>query len=178
MRSLNRIVVVGRLGRDPETRTSAGGTPWGSLSVATSRGRREGDTWVEDTDWHTVRIFGRDAEFAQRQLHRGDLVAVEGSVQYDKWTTADGEKRVSTRIVADRLHLIATAPARAATSSGALRCAPGLPEPLDPSGPGGSAGSSGDGSRIRRSRDGGRTHTWPAPRYWTFARRRPTARRS
>jgi len=106
MRTLNKVVVVGRVGRDPEMRISAGGVKWGVLSVATNRARKDGDSWIEETDWHNVKVFSKDAEYAEKNIKRGALVYVDGSVQYDRWTTKEGEKRTSTRILADRIGIL------------------------------------------------------------------------
>jgi len=107
MRSLNRIVLIGRLGRSPEIRQSAkGGSPWGLLSVATSRPRKSGDAWVEDTDWHHVKVFGKEADYCERVLQTGALIAVEGTLVYEKWKDAEGNKRNATRVLADRISLL------------------------------------------------------------------------
>lgn len=104
MRGLNRTMLIGHLGRDPELRTSANhGVPWATFSLATGRSRKEGDRWVEDTDWHRVKVFGTQAELCQRYLQKGHLVAVEGSIVYDSWTGKDGAKRTTTVIMADRV---------------------------------------------------------------------------
>jgi single-strand DNA-binding protein len=110
MRTLNKILLAGRLGRDPEIRqpNHPGGTPWGVLSIATNRARRAPDgSWIEETDWHQVKVFGREAEYAVRVLRKGALVSVEGTVTYSKWQGADGQKHVSARILADRIGLLA-----------------------------------------------------------------------
>jgi single-strand DNA-binding protein len=116
MRTMNKVVLIGRLGRDPELRTSQGGVHWSTLSIATSRPRKEGNNWVEETDWHVVKVFGKEAENLIKVLRRGALVAVEGSISYEKWTTAEGVKQTSTRIMADRVSLLASAPEREAAS--------------------------------------------------------------
>ena len=101
MRGLNRIVVVGRLGQEPELRVSKGNQPWVTFSVATNRGRRgEGDAWVEETDWHDVKVFGEDAERAARRLRKGSVVGVDGSLVYETWTDDAGQKRRRPRILA------------------------------------------------------------------------------
>lgn len=105
MRMVNKIMLVGRIGRDPELRRPAGdnGTPWSVLSVATNRYRKEGEQWIEDTDWHQVKVFGKEAEYANRVFRKGSLVSVEGSLSYEHWTSEDGTKHHATRILADRV---------------------------------------------------------------------------
>jgi single-strand DNA-binding protein len=103
MRTVNRIIIVGHLGKDPDVRAASGGLAWGLLSVATNRVRRDGDNWIEEPDWHSVKVFGREAEFAARALRKGSLVCVEGSIAYEKWTSKDNVKHVFPRIHADRV---------------------------------------------------------------------------
>ena len=103
MQGLNKIVLIGRLCSHPELRTGKSGTAWCNLSVATDRNRKEGDEYKKETDWHHVRVFGRDAERCEQMLRSGSLVSVEGRMTYDKWEDDDGKKRVSPRIIADRV---------------------------------------------------------------------------
>lgn len=116
MRTFSRVMVIGRVGRDVEVRlpSHANGTAWASMSVATTRARKDGDAWIEETDWHAVRLFGRDAEYAAKSCRRGSLVAVEGALAYERFVDAQGNKRVSVRVVADRVSLLAHPPDRAA----------------------------------------------------------------
>lgn len=107
MRGMNRIVLVGRLGRDPELRQGKGGGAYSTLSLATSRNRRDGDQWVEETDWHDVRVFGDDAERCVRRLRKGSVVAVDGAMVYDTWTDDSGQKRRSARVAASRVQFVA-----------------------------------------------------------------------
>jgi single-strand DNA-binding protein len=106
MRGLNRIVVLGRLGQDPELRQAKNGNPWASFSVATSRGRKDGDTWIEETDWHDVRVFGDEAERCHRRLRKGSVVAVDGAMVYDTWTDEAGARRRKPRIHATRVSFV------------------------------------------------------------------------
>jgi single-strand DNA-binding protein len=100
MRGLNRITLIGRLGRHPELRTSKTGTPWCRLAVATNRPARDGDGWKEETDWHRVKVFGSDAERCDRMLRAGSLVSVEGTMTYDHYEDKDGVKRVASQVIA------------------------------------------------------------------------------
>ena len=104
MRGLNSVTLVGHLGRDPALRTSStGGPAWATFSLATGRARRDGDQWVEDTDWHRVKVFGAQAEACAKHLGKGALVIVEGSITYDTWTDKEGVRRTSSVILADRV---------------------------------------------------------------------------
>jgi single-strand DNA-binding protein len=104
MRGLNRTLLVGHLGRDPELRTSSRtGNAWCTFTLATGRSRRAGDGWTEVTDWHRVNVFGTQAELCHRYLSKGRLVAVEGSTVHDTWTDEAGHKHTSTLVMADRV---------------------------------------------------------------------------
>ena len=110
MASVNKVILLGRLGRDPETRyASEGGTPICHLAVATSRRYKDRDgNRGEETEWHNVVLFGKTAEIAQQYLQKGSEVYVEGRLRtrsYEK----DGVKRYSTEIIAEQMQLGAKA---------------------------------------------------------------------
>jgi single-strand DNA-binding protein len=105
MRGVNRVMLVGRAGRDAEARNSANGL-WCNFSLATGKARREGSGWVEDTDWHRVKVFGSMAEIAERMVKKGVMVAVEGAVHYEAWNDDAGQKRTSAVIVADNVQIL------------------------------------------------------------------------
>ena len=108
MRGVNRVFLVGHLGRDPETRTSqSGDVTYATFSLATGRSRKEGDRWVEATDWHRVKVFNTQAEMCGRYLEKGSMVSVEGTIVYDTWTNKEGVRRTSTVIMADRVVFLA-----------------------------------------------------------------------
>ena len=112
MSDLNRVLLAGRLGRDPELRTIASGAELAHLSVATSErwtDRASGEK-RERTEWHRVVVFREGAvRFAREHLRRGDLVFVEGSLRTRKWTDQDGRERFTTEIVASNVQLLARA---------------------------------------------------------------------
>lgn len=112
MRGMNRVFILGRLGKDPELRTGKTGTAWCSFGVATNRARKEGDTWIEETDWHDVRVFGSDAERCHRLGRKGTLVAIEGSIVYETWTDEAGTKQKRARVMANRIQLVSDLKAR------------------------------------------------------------------
>ena len=103
--SVNKVILVGNLGRDPEVRHTNDGNPIVNLSVATSeqwRDRNSGER-RERTEWHRVVIFNeRLGEFAQKYLHKGRKVYVEGQLQTRKWTGQDGQERYTTEVVLQR----------------------------------------------------------------------------
>lgn len=106
MRGYNRIFLIGRLGQDPEIRVGKSGAPWGVLGVATNRARKEGDVWVEETDWHDVKVFGNEAERVQRLGRKGAMVAIEGSLVYETWNDDAGNKRRKARVMASRVQFV------------------------------------------------------------------------
>lgn len=103
--SMNRATILGRLGRDPETRYTADGKPITALSVATSESwkDRSSGEWKESTEWHKVSVFGPMAEAAGEHLSKGSRVYIEGKLKTRKWQDKDGNDRWTTEITADRM---------------------------------------------------------------------------
>ena len=101
---LNKVMIIGRLGKDPEIRHTQNGTPVGSLSVATDESYtdRNGEK-VSRTEWHRVSVFQRQAENCERFLSKGSMVCVEGSLQSRKWQDNNGVERTMTEIKASRV---------------------------------------------------------------------------
>lgn len=145
-RSLNKVMLLGNLGADPEVRSTSNGNRVATLSVATSRqwnnaaGERQ-----EKTEWHRVVVWNNKgagmADFAERYLKKGDKVYVEGSIEYRTWEDREGKTRYSTEIIAREL--IALSPrgedgggvsgdrAEAAVSGGKAESFNDFPEALD-----------------------------------------------
>ncbi len=99
--SVNKVILIGNLGRDPEIRTMQSGDKVANLSVATSETWNDRQTGErrERTEWHRVVIFGRVAEVAEQYLRKGSKVYVEGSLQTRKWQDQSGQDRYSTEVV-------------------------------------------------------------------------------
>jgi len=107
-RGINKAILIGNLGADPETRYSAGGTAITNISVATSdswRDKTSGEM-QERTEWHKVVFFARLAEVAGEYLRKGSKVYVEGRIQTRKWQGQDGQDRYSTEIVANEMQML------------------------------------------------------------------------
>jgi single-strand DNA-binding protein len=107
MASVNKVILVGNLGRDPETRYTTSGEAVTNVSIATT------DTWKdksgekqERTEWHRVAFFGKLAEIAGEYLKKGSQVYVEGRLQTRKWQDKDGQDKYTTEIVADRMQML------------------------------------------------------------------------
>jgi single-strand DNA-binding protein len=107
MASVNKVILIGNVGRDPETRYMPSGDAIVNLSLATT------DTWKdkngekqERTEWHRVAFFGKTAEIAGQYLRKGSQVYIEGRLQTRKWTDKEGQERYTTEIVADRMQML------------------------------------------------------------------------
>ncbi len=108
MASVNKVILVGNLGRDPETRYNPEGGAITNISVATT------ETWKdktsgekqERTEWHRVVFFSRLAEIAGEYLKKGSQVYIEGSLRTRKWQDKEGQERYTTEIVADRMQML------------------------------------------------------------------------
>ena len=104
---LNKVQIIGRLGRDPELRYSQSGSPVCTLSVATNEGYTDRDgKKVERTEWHRVVLYSKAAENCNQFLKKGSLVYVEGSLQTRKWQDQQGQDRFSTEIKAQRVQFL------------------------------------------------------------------------
>lgn len=104
---LNKVMIIGRLGREPELRYTNNGTPVTSLNIATDESYidREG-VRQERTEWHRVTVFQKQAENCTNYLSKGSLVYVEGSLQTRKWTDPQGVERYTTEIKAQRVQFL------------------------------------------------------------------------
>ncbi len=107
MASVNRVHLIGNLGRDPETRYSPDGAAITNVSIATTRRYKDSSgQQQEETEWHRVVFFGRLAEIAGEYLRKGRPVYVEGRLKTRKWTDKEGQDRYSTEIVGDRMQML------------------------------------------------------------------------
>jgi single-strand DNA-binding protein len=104
---LNKVMLIGRLGRDPELKYASSGMPIANLRIATDESYvdRDGNK-VERTEWHTVVVFQRAAENCAHYLVKGSLVYVEGSLQTRKWQDQQGQDRYSTEVKAQRVQFL------------------------------------------------------------------------
>ena len=104
--TVNKAILVGRLGRDPEIRNTNSGTSVCNLRVATDERRKDRDgNWTDHTEWHSVTVFGRTADNAARFLSKGRQVYIEGRIQTRQYEK-DGQTRYSTEVVADVLNFL------------------------------------------------------------------------
>ncbi|HXY98128.1 MAG TPA: single-stranded DNA-binding protein [Steroidobacteraceae bacterium] len=107
-RGVNKVIIIGNLGADPETRAMPSGTTVANLRVATSESWRDKQTGEqqERTEWHRVALFGRLAEVAGEYLRKGSQVYIEGSLRTRKWQDKQGNDRYSTEIVGNDLQML------------------------------------------------------------------------
>ena len=97
-RGLNKVFLIGNLGRDPESRQTNSGTAVVTLSVATPTAKKENGEWIDVPEWHRVVLFERQAEVAAQYLKKGSQVHIEGSLRTSKWQDNQGNDRWSTEV--------------------------------------------------------------------------------
>ncbi len=147
MASVNKVILIGNLGKDPETRYLPSGDAVANFSIATTeKFKDKSGAQQEHTEWHRVSFFGRQAEIAGEYLKKGSPVYIEGRIRTRKWQDKEGQDRFTTEIVGDRMQLLgsrggsenmAREPASASEGGGG--------------GGGGSSGNSGLGSGAKRA---------------------------
>ncbi len=105
--SVNKVILVGRLGRDPETRYTGGGQAVANFSVATDESYKDKNGERQKrTEWHKIVVWGKQAEIAQQYLKKGSLIFIEGRIQSREWQDKEGQKRTSFEIVANNFRML------------------------------------------------------------------------
>lgn len=140
-RGLNKVMLIGNLGADPEVRYTAGDKAVANVRLATAESWRDRDSGEqqERTEWHRVVFFGRLAEIVNEYLRKGSQIYVEGSIRTNKWQDRDGNDRYTTEIIASEMQMLGS---RAPGGGG---------------GGGGPSGGSGGGAPSRSSNDAPRS---------------------
>ena len=152
-RGVNKVILIGHLGADPESRAMPSGSSVANLRIATTESWRDKQSGEqqERTEWHRVALFGRLAEIASEYLRKGSQVYIEGSLRTRKWQDKQGNERYSTEIVGNEMQMLGgRGGGAAAPASGGAAAAGGPREPMpDYSGPGsgGGGGAGGGGER-------------------------------
>jgi single-strand DNA-binding protein len=133
-RGVNKVIIVGNVGNDPETKYMPSGSAVTNLSVATNESWKDKQTGEQKdrTEWHRVAMFGRLAEIAAEYLRKGSQVYIEGKLRTRKWQDQSGNDRYSTEVIADEMQMLG---GRSSGGAPAMSGGPG-----GPSGPGGSGG--------------------------------------
>ncbi|HJQ98423.1 MAG TPA: single-stranded DNA-binding protein [Candidatus Polarisedimenticolaceae bacterium] len=120
MASVNKVILIGNLGRDPEVRFTQGGTPVANFTMATTeRWNDPSGEKKEKTEWHRIVVWGKQAEIAAEYLKKGRSVYIEGSLQTREWTDRDGNKRYTTEVRAQRLQFLGRPDDRGGAPGGA-----------------------------------------------------------
>ena len=107
MASVNKVILIGNLGRDPEMRYMPSGDAVANFSIATTdKWKDKSGEMQEQTEWHRISFFGRQAEICGEYLRKGSQVYIEGRLQTRKWTDKDGNERTTTEIRGDRMQML------------------------------------------------------------------------
>ena len=117
--SVNKVILVGRLGRDPETRYTGGGQAVANFSVATDETYKDRNGERQKrTEWHRITAWGKLAEICQQYLKKGTMVYIEGRIQSREWQDKEGQKRTSFDIVANTMKMLSSRGEAAAAGAG------------------------------------------------------------
>jgi single-strand DNA-binding protein len=145
MASVNKVIIVGNLGRDPETRYMPSGEAITSIAVATTDRWKDKQTGEqkESTEWHRISFFSKLAEIAGQYLKKGSQVYVEGRLRTRKYTDKDGVEKYSTEIVADTMQMLGSRQGMGGGASADDGYGSSAPAPRQPAGAGAGAGASG-----------------------------------
>jgi single-strand DNA-binding protein len=145
--SVNKVILVGRLGRDPETRYTGGGQAVANFSIATDETYKDKNGERQKrTEWHKIVVWGKQAEIAQQYLKKGSLIFIEGRIQSREWQDKEGQKRTSFEIVASNFRMLGgRADGAAAGAGGGSHRTGGGGDFDDQSGPEESYGGGGGG---------------------------------
>lgn len=111
MASVNKVILIGRLGKDPELRTTQGGSSVCNMTLATDESYTDRDgNKHEQTEWHRVTAFNKQADNCAQYLHKGSMIYVEGKLSTRKWQDQGGQDRYTTEIKADRVQFLDSKP--------------------------------------------------------------------
>ena len=104
---VNKVILIGNLGADPETRQSGGGMTIAKLRLATSERRKDKDgNWADHTEWHRVTCFGRTAENVAKFCKKGKTLYIDGTLRTQKWQDKDGKDQYTTEVVANEVRFL------------------------------------------------------------------------
>jgi single-strand DNA-binding protein len=135
MASVNKVILIGNLGRDPEVRYLPDGGAITNISIATTENWKDKNgEKQEKTEWHRVAFFGKLAEIAGEYLKKGSQVYVEGRLQTRKWQDQEGNDKYTTEIVADRMQMLGSRQGMGGGAGGGEREAPDRGESARPAG--------------------------------------------
>lgn len=105
--TVNKVLIIGRLGKDPDMRYAPSGTAIASVNLATNHSTKDADgNWNQQTEWHSIKVFGKQAEFVGEYLKKGKLAYVEGRLQTSSWEDQNGQKKYRTEIIANDIQML------------------------------------------------------------------------
>jgi len=148
MASVNKVIIVGNLGRDPETRYMPNGDAVTNVAIATTENWKDKTSGEkkELTEWHRVTFYRKLAEIAGQYLKKGSQVYIEGRLQTRKWTDKENIERYTTEIIADSMQMLGSRQGMGGGAAMDEEYGAGAPAPRQSSGGGASSGNSGGGS--------------------------------
>lgn len=97
--SYNKIILLGRLGKDPEIGSTPGGDKFAKFSIATEDQIKIKGEWQKETTWHNITLWNNSANYAEKNLHKGDGILVEGKMKFDNYEAKDGTKKMNPHVV-------------------------------------------------------------------------------
>ena len=140
--TVNKVIIIGRLGKDPDMRYAPSGTAIASFTMATNHSTKDADgNWNQQTEWHSIKTFGRQAEFVGEYFKKGKLAYVEGRLQTSSWEDQNGQKKYRTDIIANDVQMLGSRsegeqqqshPEVPAESAAKPASKPAEPEPASP----------------------------------------------
>ncbi|MBK2126255.1 single-stranded DNA-binding protein, partial [Fangia hongkongensis] len=106
--TVNKVIILGRLGQDPEIRYTQNGSPIANVSIATNDGYKDNTSgqYIDVTEWHKVVVFGKQAEVVQQYCKKGSQIYVEGRIRTNKWQDKNGQDKYTTEILANSIQMI------------------------------------------------------------------------
>ena len=131
MASINKVILIGNLGKDPELRYTGSGTAVANFSIATSERWKNGESgnFEERTEWHNVVVWGKQGENCNQYLSKGRPVYIEGKLQTRSWQDKDGNKRYTTEVVAQTVKFLGSRSDSGLAAGGGQRAATGTTGP-------------------------------------------------
>lgn len=119
-RGVNKVILIGNLGQEPETRYMPSGSAVTNIRLATNESwkDKESGEQIDRTEWHRIAFFNRLAEIAGEYLHKGSQVYIEGRIRTRKWQDKEGQDRYTTEIIADQMQMLGSRAGGGASSSG------------------------------------------------------------
>ncbi|MSQ01454.1 MAG: single-stranded DNA-binding protein [Myxococcales bacterium] len=147
---VNKVILIGNLGQDPELRSTGGGQSVGSLRVATTDKFKDKEGNLQErTEWHTVVVWGRDAENVHRYCKKGKQLYIEGRLQTRKWQDKEGKDRYNTEVVAEVVRFLGGAGGAGGAGGGADEGGGGGRDGYGGGRSGGGGGGGGGGGQRR-----------------------------